>query len=326
MSGRQKATVLEEHFIDATFAEKFGVAGPPSALLGDRAEREDRLDVQDIGLEVLSHAPRAAQALAPDRATEWSRRINDGLAEWIGGSSRFAGFASLPMSDPGAAARELERAVRDLGFRGAMIHGLTDGRMPDHPAYHDLMAVAEALDVPVYLHPSFPHPDVSRAYYQDYADRFPMLAMAAGGFTCETMVIAIRMMLGAIPEKFPRLRLILGHMGEAIPFLMERIDESLARDVGGHRFFRERFLRHFTVTTSGNFSDAALACAIAELGIERIMFSIDWPYVAREPARAWIDAVDIDDASRAAILSGNAERVLRCTPGEAGTPNRQENT
>jgi 2,3-dihydroxybenzoate decarboxylase len=319
MSGRSKAIVLEEHFLDAAFAEKFGIAGPPSALLGDRAAREDELDAQDIALEVLSHAPPAAQALPPDQAEEWSRRINDGLKQWIDGSSRFAGFASLPLSSPEAAARELERCVRDLGFCGAMIHGMTDGRMPDDHAFHDLMGVAEALDVPLYLHPSFPHPDVAKVYYQDYMPRFPMFAFAAAGFTCEMMVIAIRMMLSEIPEKFPKLKLVLGHMGEAIPFLMERIDESLARDVGGRRFFRERFLRHFTVTTSGNFSDAALACAIAELGAERIMFSIDFPYVAREPGRAWIDAVNIDDASRTAILNGNATRLLKRTPQHHAT-------
>lgn len=309
-----QAIALEEHFANPDFAEKYGAAGPSTLLLGDRDERAAELARQGIGIEVLSHAPAAAQNLPAADSVFWSRRINDDLARWIDGDPRFAAFASVPMADPAAAAAELERAVRDLGCVGAMIHGQTGGVMPDDPACHDLYAVAEAMDVPVYLHPSFVHPDVMRAYYEDLAVRYPMFAMAAGGFTCETMTIAIRMMLGDIPQKFPRLRLILGHLGEAIPFLLERIDESLARNNEGERFFRERFLRHFTVTTSGNFSDPALLCTLAELGPERIMYSVDWPYVAREPGRAWIDAAPVDDATRAAILRGNAERILKLSP------------
>lgn len=313
MTRRDQAVVLEEHFVNAAFANRFGLAEIPFGFLEPQNERLERLEEQRIGLEILSHAPRAAQALAPDLAIEWSRRINDDLAGWIGGSDRFGAFATLPMCDPDAAARELEYCVRSLGFCGAMIHGMTNDRMPDDPAYYDLMSVAESLDVPVYLHPSLPHPDVSKVYYQDYAARYPMFAMAAAGFTCETLVIAMRMMMSDIPQKFPGLRLILGHMGEAIPFLMERIDESLARDVGGQRFFRDRFLRHFTITTSGNFSNSALACAISELGTERIMFSIDWPFVSREAGRTWIDASELDETSRAAILRENALRVLKRT-------------
>lgn len=309
-----QAIALEEHFANPDFAAKYGVAGPSTVFLGERAARAAELDRHGIGIEVLSHAPAAAQSLPAAESVFWSRRINDDLARWIDGDSRFEALASLPMADPAACAAELEHAVRDLGFLGAMIHGQTGGVMPDDPAYHDLYAAAEALDVPIYLHPSFVHPDVMRAYYEDLTVRHPTLAMAAAGFTCETMVIAMRMMLGAIPQKFPRLRLILGHLGEAIPFLLERIDESLARDNGGQRFFRERFLRHFAVTTSGNFSDPALLCTLAELGPERIMFSIDWPYVPREPARAWIDTTPVDEATRTAILRGNAERILKINP------------
>jgi len=306
-----QAIALEEHFAHPEFVARYGVAGPVEALIGPLENRLPDMDVAGIDIQVLSHAPGAAQSLPADEALSWSERINDHLAAAIDGNRRFAGFASLPMTAPDAAARELARTVVTLGFRGAMLHGLTNGVFPDDESHFPLYAEAERLGVPIYLHPSFPHPAVMRAYYADWTERFPMFGMAAAGFTAETMVIAIRMMLGRVPELFPNLQFILGHMGEAIPFLLERIDESLARDNGGQRFFRERFLRHFYVTTSGNFSNAALICALTEMGADRIMFSVDWPYVANRPGRDWIDAAPLDEQQRLLILNGNARRLLR---------------
>lgn len=310
MGKPDQAVVLEEHFASRAFSDEYGVVGPPSLFLGDRQKRIDELDLDGIDVQVLSHAPGAAQALERQLSVLWSSRINDELAEWIDGSRRFGGFAALPMADPEGAVRELDRAVNELGFCGAMIHGQTAGTMPDDPCYHDLFGMAEALGVPIYIHPGFPQADVSMLYYDTYAERYPMFRMAAAGFTCETMVIAIRLMLGEIPKLYPGLQLILGHLGEGIPFLLERIDESLGRDNGGERFFRQRFLRHFAVTTSGNFSDAALACTLAELGPERVLFSVDWPYCDTQRAREWIDAADLSSQDRHAVLRGNAERIL----------------
>ncbi|MBY6264409.1 amidohydrolase [Azospirillum sp. 412522] len=308
---RAKAIALEEHFAHPELVERYGIAGPAQALTSPLENRLPDMDAAGIGIQVLSHAPSAAQSLPALEACSWAEKINDHLAAAIEGNPRFAGFASLPMTAPDAAARELTRTVETLGFRGAMLHGLTNGVFPDHESHFPLYAEAERLGVPIYLHPSFPHPEVMRAYYADWTARFPMFGMAAAGFTAETMVIAIRMMLGRIPELFPRLQLILGHMGEAIPFLLERIDESLARDNGGERFFRERFLRHFHITTSGNFSDAALICALTEMGVGRIMFSVDWPYVSNRAGRDWIDAAPLSEQQRSQILYGNAQRLLR---------------
>jgi predicted TIM-barrel fold metal-dependent hydrolase len=305
------AIALEEHFANPAFAEQFEFFGPKELLSRPLDFRLAEMDAAGIEIQVLSHTPSAAQALPPDQAMYWSTRINDDLARAMNSSRRFAGFAALPMTAPEAAAMELERAVIDLGFRGAMIYGLTNGVFPDDDRYFPLYSTAERLEVPIYIHPADPHEAVRAAYYADYARRFPIFSTAAAGFTVETMTIAMRMMLSEIPAKFPKLKLILGHMGEALPFLLERVDESLSRNNGGVRFFRERFLNHFHVTTSGFFSDAALNCTLSELGDERVMFSVDWPYCDNGEARKWLDASPLNDRQRQLILRENASRVLR---------------
>lgn len=303
------AILFEEHYIDSKFAEAFPILG--GALVGDVfSHYEASIEKHRLARIVLSHAPCVAQNLPPVQAREWCERLNTALADRIAGRPAFGAFSLLPMSDPEAAARELERSVRELGFHGAMVHGLIDGVFPDAPRFAPVLATAERLGVPIYLHPGSPHPDVMRAYYAEFSDRHPMLAFAAAGFTCEMMVVAIRMILSGVSRRFPDLRLILGHHGEAIPYLMERIDETLARDNGGERFFRKDFLHTFRITTSAAFSDAAFRCAVAEMGLERIAFSVDEPFAKIETGLNWIDGLDLDADDRGRLLSGNARQWL----------------
>jgi 2,3-dihydroxybenzoate decarboxylase len=217
----------------------------------------------------------------------------------------------LPTDDPAAAADELERTVTALQFKGAMLHGRSRGEWLDHPRFLPIFERAAALDVPLYLHPSNPHPDVVRAYYADYAQDHPMLVRAAWGYTVETATQAIRLVLSNVFQRLPNLKIVLGHLGETLPFLLERIDESLSRNPKFGRSFRQEFCRHFYVTTSGNFSTPALLCSIMEMGIDRVLFSVDWPYVQNEKGVAWMAKVPLSEEDKEKILSGNAKRLLR---------------
>jgi 2,3-dihydroxybenzoate decarboxylase len=227
---------------------------------------------------------------------------------------RFSAFASLPMRDPDACPDELERCVKELGFKGAMIHGLTDGKFPDMPEFWPIFARAEALDVPIYIHPGPPHPAVVEAYYKEYVEKFRSILSAGWGFTVETATSGLRLVLSGVLDKHPDVKIILGHMGEGLPFLLWRINHSfskLFRPEGENVAFRDLFCKHFYITTSGNFSNPALLCSVMELGVDRILFSVDWPYVQNAPGTAWMEGIPLSDEDREKILNGNAKRLLK---------------
>jgi 2,3-dihydroxybenzoate decarboxylase len=272
------------------------------------------MDEAGVDIQVLSHGAPSTQKLPKDIAADLTRRVNDRLHQAIEKHpTRFAGFAALPSADPNAAADELERTVSKLGFKGAMMHGLQDGTtFLDDQRFWPIYERAAKLDVPIYLHPGFPHQAVVDAYYKDYAKDFPQMLRAGWGYTVEAATLAIRMVLSGVFDKHPNLKIILGHFGETLPFLTWRADMALARPgAAKHAGFRDVFASHFYVTTSGFFSDAALLCCMMELGIDRILFAVDWPFVANPPATRWMESVPISDEDKAKILSGNAKRLLR---------------
>src|SRR6202008_1826817 len=154
-------------------------------------------------------------------------------------------FAALPTPDPVASAAELDRCVTQHGFVGAMIHGLTNQEFPDLEKFWPIFERAQALDVPVYLHPAVPHPAVMDAYYKDYMKDYPMVIRAAWGFTVETATQAIRMVLSGVFDAYPNLKIILGHLGETLPFLVWRIDQALSRPGQKTISFRDVFCGHF---------------------------------------------------------------------------------
>jgi predicted TIM-barrel fold metal-dependent hydrolase len=273
--------------------------------------RIEEMDEAGIDIQVLSHAPPGLQRVSAQIAPSLARNVNDRLHRIVQSNpTRFAAFASLPTAVPEAAADELERTVTELGFKGAMIHGLTDGLFLDDRRFWPIFARAEALDVPVYVHPADPHPDVTRAYFGDYAKTHPMFLRAAWGFTFETGTQAMRLVLCGLFDAHPRLKIILGHMGETIPFLLARIDEALARDTP-MKTFRQYFTRHFYVTTSGFFSNPALLCCVQEIGIDRILFSVDWPFASNSAATAWFERISLSQEEKRKILYGNAQRLLK---------------
>jgi 2,3-dihydroxybenzoate decarboxylase len=308
---------IEEHYSDAELIALFqglDAAAPPPVLakLADTGQaRLKDMDEAGIDIQVLSHTAPSLQKVATG-AVELARRVNDRLAQIVATQpTRYAAFAALPTSDPAAASDELARCVEQLGFKGAMIHGLAHGHFIDDARYWPIFARAAALDVPIYLHPSMPHPAVIDAYYKEYAKDYPVLLRAAWGFTVETATLAIRLVLSGVFEKHPRLKFILGHLGEGLPFLLWRINNGLARPGQKEVAFRDIFSAHFSVTTSGFFSDPALLLCVQELGIDRILFSVDYPFEANAPGPAWLASVPLCDEDKAKIASGNAKRLLR---------------
>jgi 2,3-dihydroxybenzoate decarboxylase len=310
---------LEEHYWDAELLAHFtGRDGKRISAVQERLEdlgelRLKEMDEAGIDLQVLSHGAPGAQKLDADVAARIAAKTNDRLYDVIQvHPQRFAGFATLPTADPRAAADELERTVTKLGFKGAMVHGLTGGRLfIDDKQFWPIFERAQALDVPVYVHPAPPHEAVVAAYYQDYAQDYPAILSAGWGFTVETATHGIRLVLSGVFDAYPNLKIILGHMGEGLPFLLHRIDESLSRPNNQPVAFRECFSDHFYITTSGNFSTSALLCSIMELGVDRVLFSVDWPFVENAPGTAWMETVPLSAADKEKIMSGNARQLLR---------------
>jgi predicted TIM-barrel fold metal-dependent hydrolase len=313
MSQVPRIIAIEEHYLDP---EVEALAGAARGDAGKRmrnvaSERLRDMDEAGIDMQVLSHAPPGLQHVSANQAPSVAQRANDRLAEMVAAHpTRFAAFASLPTAVPEAAAAELERCIQELGFVGAMIHGPTDGIFIDDRRFWPILERAAALGVPLYLHPSLPLPSVRDAYFGTYAKTHPSFLTAAWGFTIETGTQAMRLVLSGALEAYPNLQIILGHLGEAIPFLIARIDEALSRDTPTTNF-RALFSQHFHVTTSGFFSDPALRCCIEELGVERILFAVDWPFVESRDGADWLRRLAIDDHDKALIASGNAKRLLR---------------
>ncbi len=308
---------IEEHYSDAELLAQFtglDAVGAPALFKKLEDVGEARLkDMDEAGIDVqlLSHSAPSLQKVSTG-AVELARRVNDRLAAIVQTQpTRYAGFAALPTSDPVAAADELARCVEKLGFKGAMIHGLAHGQFIDDARYWPIFARAEALGVPIYLHPSMPHEAVIDAYYKEYAKDYPVLLRAAWGFTVETATLAIRLVLSGVFEKHPKLQFVLGHLGEGLPFLLWRINNGLARPGQRPVQFRDIFSSHFSITTSGFFSDPALLLCVQEIGIDRILFAVDYPFEANAPGPAWLARVPLCDEDKAKIASGNARRLLR---------------
>jgi len=307
---------LEEHYWDADVAKTFDNPEARNPELRRRLDdlgelRIREMDEAGIDVQVISHGAPSTQRLDAATAVPVAKRANDRLHQAVRAHpDRFAGFAALPTADPKAAADELERAVDKLGFKGAMVHGPTNGVFFDDKRFWPIYERAQALDVPLYLHPSSPVKAVAEAYYKDYLDRYPQLLTAAWGYTVETATQGIRMVLSGAFDKYPGLKIILGHLGESLPFSAWRINMALSRG-DKPSTFRETVNRHFWITTSGNFCTPALMCCMMEMGVERILFSVDYPFVPNPPGTKWMEDLPLSLEDRTKILSGNCKRLLR---------------
>jgi hypothetical protein len=272
------------------------------------------MDTSRIDLQVISDIGSSLAPRSGDEGVRLTRESNDQVAAACAAHpDRFAGFATLPMTEPGAAVDELERAVRSLGLQGAMIFGTTNGRFLDDPAFLPVLERAAALSVPIYLHPTMPPAPVREAYYTglDPAVGF-VLSTSGWGWHSEVGIHALRLILAGVFDRLPTLQIIIGHMGEMIPFMLARIDDTLtpiAKQL--QQPVSEYFLHHFHITTSGFFTDPPLLLAMQVMGADRIMFSVDYPFSTNEQGRAFLDHASLSPADKEKISHLNAERLLR---------------
>jgi 2,3-dihydroxybenzoate decarboxylase len=312
---------LEEHFaLEETLGDSQNFVGAETwadlrtRLLDIQDIRLREMDTHGVEVMILSLNSPAVQAITDARcAAETARRANDLLAAQIAKHpKRFKGFAALPMQDPEAAARELERCVRDLGFRGALVNGYSQVNSTANAVYYDgkpywsFWEVVERLDVPFYLHPR--EPSERKAY-----EGHPWLVGPAYGFGAETGLHALRLIGSGLFDRFERLNIILGHLGEALPFLLFRIDERIAWSPMGYpakRKVSEYFQRNFFVTTAGNFRTQSFIAALLELGAQRILFSTDYPFEEISKAARWFDDLAIGEHDRWLIGRENARKLF----------------
>lgn len=305
-----KIIAIEEHFTSPTLRELVAPRpGPVQDKLNDLAGiRIREMDQAGIDLAVLSENNPAAHNLPPDVAVAAARASNDFLAETIRANpTRFDGFATLPLPDPKAAADELERAVTKLNLRGAMVMGTTHGLFLDDRRFRPVFERAARLDVPIYIHPSPVKPAVFEAYFKDH----PSLEGPPLGFGIETLTHTFRLITSGLFDEYPTLKIIVGHLGETAPYTLWRTEHNLARFFKMPKAFSDYYRTHFWLTTSGAFQDSALACAIAEMGVERILFAVDWPYIDNALGTKWLNQAPISDRDRALIFAGNAKALLK---------------
>jgi 2,3-dihydroxybenzoate decarboxylase len=311
---------LEEHFLVEGFANMARTegSGPAAAFRRQAAERLPeidalRLDAMDkagVDIAVLSLFNPGIQG-ERDTATaiRKAKAVNDTLAERIARHpARFHGFAAVPMQDPREAADELERAVHELGFKGALINGHTQGIYLDDARCLPFWERAAALAVPIYLHPTNPM-TIPAAF-----DFYPGLAGAMFGWAAETGGHALRLVLSGLFDRFPSLTVILGHMGEALPFYLWRIDSrfKISEPKVSLREMPSAYIRrNIAVTTAGAFSPEPLRCTIDAMGLDRVLFSVDYPLEDSDEAAGFIETAPLSDAEREAVCFRNAERLLR---------------
>ena len=327
-----RVVALEEHFVFPELTKRIkpelirgrgfprpgtpAAAHLPSRELADLgADRLASMDAGGISVQVLSLSGPGADLLDAAQSPELARAFNDHLAGAIEQHpDRYAGFAHLPMTAPDAAADELERTVRELGFKGAVVNGITDGSFLDHASFEPILARAEILDVPIYIHPHLPPPSVFQAYYSGLpGNTGTMLSMAGWGWHSEVAIHVLRLVLAGTLEKHPKLKLIIGHMGEGLPAMLQRCDEVFGRLAESRlsRLISQTILDQVWITTSGFFSLPPFMTALLTFGVDRILFSVDYPFSSNEKGREFLDHLPVGAADKRKIAHKNADALLK---------------
>jgi predicted TIM-barrel fold metal-dependent hydrolase len=322
-----RTITLEEHFVSPGF-----ITGPGRGFieqLRSRGARGERIfeQLQDVGggriaemdaagidMQVLSlNAPGVEQADVAEQVAI-ARESNDFLADVVKKNpTRFGAFASLPIADPEQAAEELDRSVRQQGFKGTLINGHTRGRYLDDKFFWPILECAEALNVPIYLHPTVPPKPVADALYGGFPPPVSAVFAAAGwGWHIETAIHLVRMILGGVFDRYPRLQVVVGHLGEGIPFMLPRLNKNLPVEITKLTRPLGAYLRENVHYTFAGFNfPATFLDLLLEVGVERIMFSVDHPYGSMAEARAFLDHIPVSAADRERIAHGNAEQLFK---------------
>ncbi len=270
------------------------------------------MDAAGIDVQVLSLTFPGVEQLEAAEAVAFARETNDLLGEAVRRHpDRFAGFAALPTASPQAAADELERTIGEYGFKGALINGHTRGRYLDDSFFWPILERAEALGVPIYLHPTPPpQPVIEASYTGNFVAG--LLATAAWGWHVETATHVLRLIVGGAFDRYPNLQLVVGHMGEGLPFFMPRLEVALPVEVTKLERPVGSYLRENLHYTFGGFNWVqAFLDLVLQVGVERVMFSADHPYASMAQARAFLDKLPASPADKERIAHTNAEHLLR---------------
>lgn len=320
---------LEEHFVTKSFLQATGAYGQSSVpqlaalqpkLLDIGAGRIAAMDQAAIDFQVLSLAALGFDALDAACATPLARDINDELADAVRvHPARLGGFATLALKDPASAAIELERCVSRLGFFGALLNGTSGGLFLDDPQFLPVFEAAAHLGVPIYLHPAPPPEPVGRAYFSGLpGETGRLLSVAGWGWHAETGLHTLRLIVSGLFDRLPTLQLIIGHMGEGLPYAMARSSGILSSAAPQLRQpVAAYFQSNIHITTSGYFTLPPLRCAVDVAGIHRLLFSIDYPFSANTRGRAFIDSLPeiLGPDDIAALTHRNAMLLLKVRLG-----------
>lgn len=327
-----RIVALEEHFRPREVSTRMGADALRARGWPGEDDRPGRADVQraleeaatlrlrdmdeaGISLQVLSMSGPGAELLDGDDAVALARAYNDrlhGLARRH--AERFAGFCHLPMSAPEAAADELERAVRELDLCGGLVNGTSNGLFLDHPRFRPILARAEALDVPIYVHPSLPPRPILDTYYDGLPGPTGFLLAGPGfGWHAETALHVLRLVVAGVFDRFPGLKIIIGHMGEGLATMVDRVDEvlggfaahNLSASVGG------TIRSHVWVTTSGFFSQIPFQAALSAFGVDRLLFSVDYPFSSNRKGTDFLRSLPLAADEKNKIAHENADGLLK---------------
>jgi predicted TIM-barrel fold metal-dependent hydrolase len=318
-----RTITLEEHFVTAAFLKAThadATSAPPQLLklrnqLLDLGEaRIAAMDEGGVDLQLLSLAALGMDKLNATDASAVLHDSNDELAAAVRAHpTRLAGFAALDLNDPAAAAEELERCVTKLGFKGALLNGTTNGKFLDQPEFLPVFEAASALGVPIYLHPAPPPKAIFDVYFAGLpGETGHLLSIAGWGWHAETGLHTLRLIVSGLFDRFPALQLVIGHMGEGLPYALARSSKVLSSAPGKLKHsVADYFRSNIHITTSGYFTVPPFQCAMDVVGIDRLMFSVDYPFSPNTNGRDFLNALPLGEDDMAKFTHTNAEAVFR---------------
>jgi uncharacterized protein len=306
-----KVNSINQDHID--FLTEIGLADLGARRIGD-------MDEGELNVQILSAHTPSAQNVPGQKGIDLAYRLNRQLVDGPMASypGRFQAFATLPLQSPEAAADELERSVREDGFLGALTNGHITKKYLDHPEFEPVLARAQDLDVPIYLHPGYPSDEVFATYYSttrsDYTREFQDYIFSGSGYGWhqEVLTQCVRMITYGVFDRFPRLKIIIGHMGEGLPFYYERIANDMGEPTEDslNKPFEQYFQDNFWFTTSAFFQDELLHLLLKYISVDRVMFATDYPFAGIKEGTDWFRAVDLPREDKEKIAFRNAEKLF----------------
>ncbi|MGZ3762153.1 MAG: amidohydrolase family protein [Mucilaginibacter sp.] len=319
VSFSEMTDLLPEHIIKSRKPSNAAVQMRPK-LEDVSGERLTSMDACGISMQVLSVENTDVNLLDSSSAPAFAAAYNDLLATKISAyPERFTAFAHLPMTAPAAAADELERTVVKYGFRGAMVRGMTEGKFLDAPEFSPVLEKAEKLGVPLYIHPGVPPKPVMDAYYSNVGTNtgpFEAIACWGWGWHSETAIHVLRLLAAGTFDKYPGLKIIIGHMGEMLPMMWVRSERAFKPGAGGdnQRTLSDTFRQQLYITTSGFFTQPPLRLALDTIGIDNLIFSVDYPFSSNEMGIDFLQQIQLPAEQITKIAHGNADKLLGLNP------------